>query len=187
LTPPSSRPYVGCTTDNSMLELALQHDGINRFSARSRFDAQAPSAAQDLSSDGIRPVDRPRQRPRIFDDSPTGVLRLFRPQEAAQAAWWLPLAFAGALLGWFSPKAKDTRRKRALIGMCGGWAATFWLAFSFAGGIVHSYYLAVLGPPLAVLGGIGISELCARWKSSSERAVALPALLTMTLLGRHFW
>jgi 4-amino-4-deoxy-L-arabinose transferase-like glycosyltransferase len=70
--------------------------------------------------------------------------------------------------------------------MSGGWAATFWLAFSFAGGIVHFYHLAVLGPPLAVLAGIGISELYARWKSSGERAVAWPALVCVTLLWQAY-
>ena len=37
-TPASNRPYVGSTTGNSMLELALLHNGANRFIARVRPD-----------------------------------------------------------------------------------------------------------------------------------------------------
>jgi 4-amino-4-deoxy-L-arabinose transferase-like glycosyltransferase len=186
LTPASTRPYAGSTTGNSMFELALEHNGINRFIARSRPDATAQTVAPNSPGDGVRPADNRRQRPRIFDDSPTGIMRLFRPQEAAQAAWWLPVAFAGALLGWFSPNPIGTNRRRSLIGLCTGWVATYWLAFSFAGGVVHFYYLAVLGPPMAVLAGIGIAELYARWKNGSHRAFALPALVCVTSLWQAY-
>jgi hypothetical protein len=83
---------------------------------------------------------------RIFDDSPIGPLRLFRAQEAAQAAWWLPLALAGAFLGWTAATAGGSKRI-VVLSLC-GWTAIYWLVFSFVGGVVHFYYLAVLGPPL---------------------------------------
>jgi 4-amino-4-deoxy-L-arabinose transferase-like glycosyltransferase len=181
--PAGSRPYAGSTVGNSMLELALRHNGVDRFAARLGPDATPQAAASGLPSDTARSGGSQRQRPAMFDDSPTGVLRLFRPQEAAQAAWWLPMAIAGALLGWGSQCPTAMRRKRALIGLCTGWVATFWLAFSFAGGVVHFYYLAVLGPPLAILAGIGIGELYTRWKSAHQRAITLPALVCVTV----FW
>jgi 4-amino-4-deoxy-L-arabinose transferase-like glycosyltransferase len=187
LTPSSERPYVGSTSGNSMLELAALHNGLNRFIARLTPAAGGQGAAPDSSSNGIAASDTGRgQRARIFDDSPTGVLRLFRPQEAAQAAWWLPMGIAGALLGWLSPGAAGIRGKRALVVICGGWVAAYWMAFSFAGGVVHFYYLAVLGPPLAVLVAIGASEFLARWQRSGERAVTLAAVVCITVLWQAY-
>jgi 4-amino-4-deoxy-L-arabinose transferase-like glycosyltransferase len=174
LTPVSDRPYVGSTTGNSMLELALLHNGANRFTARVRPDPPAQVAGQDAATDAATPAGARRQRARIFDDSPIGPLRLFRAEEAAQAAWWLPLALAGAFLGWWSAAATAAGSRRIMILSWCGWTAIYWLVFSFAGGVVHFYYLAVLGPPLAALAGIGVSELwhrCrkARWAAQSCR------------------
>ena len=190
LTPTSDRPYVGSTTGNSMFELALRHNGMNRFIARLRPNALPPSAGPDGSPVAAPPQGVRAQRARFFDDSPIGLSRLFRPLEAAQSAWWLPIALAAILLGWNSDGRADdeaARRiasRRITIALCGGWVAIYWLAFSFAGGVVHYYYLAVLGPPLAALAGIGMSELYLG--RGSKLAEAGPALLIVTTLWQSY-
>jgi 4-amino-4-deoxy-L-arabinose transferase-like glycosyltransferase len=62
LTPVSDRPYVGSTTGNSMLELALLYNGANRFIARVRLDPPTQVAGQDASTDAAPPAGARRQR-----------------------------------------------------------------------------------------------------------------------------
>src|SRR5262249_26856939 len=78
LTPKGSRPYAGSTTGNSMLELVVVHNGIERF-VRNRPEPALPAAA------GLE----------FYDSVATGPLRLAKPTLASQFAWFLPLAVLG--------------------------------------------------------------------------------------------
>src|SRR5262249_51427508 len=44
LTPPESRPFVGSSKSNSMLELAIGHNGVERFVRRRGRFAETPGA-----------------------------------------------------------------------------------------------------------------------------------------------
>src|SRR6185295_13296894 len=146
LTPAKDRPYAGSTKHNSMLELALVHNGAARFVAMS-----APAA---------NPVTPEVRQPVMTDDSPTGPLRLFRPRAAAQFAWLLPLALAGLVLAWSDAWGAGTPASRRIsAGVWTGWLVMYWIVLSFAGGLIHTYYVAVLGPPLAVFFGIAVAGL----------------------------
>jgi 4-amino-4-deoxy-L-arabinose transferase-like glycosyltransferase len=105
----------------------------------------------------------------MTDDSPTGPLRLFRPRAAAQFAWLLPLALAGLVLAWSDAQALGAPVSRRIsAGVWTGWLVMYWIVLSFAGGLIHTYYVAVLGPPLAVFSGIAIAGLWSRWKAASR-------------------
>jgi 4-amino-4-deoxy-L-arabinose transferase-like glycosyltransferase len=150
-----------------MLELALVHNGAARFVAMS-----APTA---------NPATTEVRQPVMTDDSPTGPLRLFRPRAAAQFAWLLPLALAGLALAWAdakSPGAPVSRRISA--GVWTGWLVMYWIVLSFAGGLIHTYYVAVLGPPLAVFSGIAIAGLWSRWKADGRGRIYLPLVIVAT-------
>ena len=167
LTPAKDRPYAGSTRHNSMLELALVHNGAARFVAMS-----AP--ASNAATTEVR-------QPVMTDDSPTGPLRLFRPRAAAQFAWLLPLALAGLALAWAdarSPGAPTSRRISA--GVWTGWLVMYWIVLSFAGGLIHTYYVAVLGPPLAVFSGIAVVGLWSRWKAGKQGRIYLPLVIVAT-------
>jgi 4-amino-4-deoxy-L-arabinose transferase-like glycosyltransferase len=167
LTPARDRPYAGSTKHNSMLELALVHNGAARFVAMS-----APAA---------NPATTEIRQPVMTDDSPTGPLRLFRPRAAAQFAWLLPLALAGLVLAWLdatSPGAPVSRRISA--GVWTGWLVMYWIVLSFAGGLIHTYYVAVLGPPLAVFSGTAIAGLWSRWKPGNPGRIYLPLIIVAT-------
>jgi len=117
----------------------------------------------------------------MTDDSPVGPLRLFRPRAAAQFAWLLPLALAGLILAWSdagSPGAPASRRISA--GVWTGWLVMYWIVLSFAGGLIHTYYVAVLGPPLAVFSGIAVAELWSRWKAGTLGRIYLPLIIVTT-------
>jgi len=112
----------------------------------------------------------------MSDTVPVGALRLADRHLAGQFAWLLPLAAIGAVFA-----ARRTRVRwplapsHASLLLWAGWALTYGVVFSLAGGIFHAYYLAVLGPPLAALAAIGLVAL---W--SDRGRVALPLALLAT-------
>ena len=150
LTPKASRPYAGSSHDNSMLELIVMHNGLDRFVRTT--PAPAPTPAQTT-------------RFVAYDAVPVGPLRLATPSLAMQFAWTLPLAVLGAVFAW--------RRRRAQVALWSIWALAYGIVYSLAGGIFHAYYLATLGPPLAALAGIGCFELWRR--GSTHLAIGLGA------------
>ena len=171
LTPAKDRPYAGSTKHNSMLELALVHNGAARFVAMS-----APAASREST-----PATTEVRQPVMTDDSPTGPLRLFRPRAAAQFAWLLPLALAGLVLAWSDAWGAGTPASRRIsAGVWTGWLVMYWIVLSFAGGLIHTYYVAVLGPPLAVFSGIAIAGLWSRWKAGNPGRIYLPLIIVAT-------
>jgi len=154
LTPKPSRPYAGSSYDNSMLELVVIHNGLERFVRPPRLASSATAPAAP--------------RFELHDSVPVGPLRLADANLAAQFAWTLPLAVLGALLGW--------RRRAAPIALWGTWALAYGIVFSAAGGIFHAYYLSVLAPPIAALAGIGCFELWRRGPKPLALGLAATAL-----------
>ena len=152
LTPKGSRPYAGSSHDNSMLELIVMHNGLERFVRNTPAPTPTPA-----------PIPTPRFV--AYDAVPVGPLRLAEPALAMQFAWTLPLAILGAVFAW--------RRRRAVVALWSVWALTYGIVYSLAGGIFHAYYLSTLGPPLAALAGIGCFELWRR--GSTHLAIGLGA------------
>ncbi|MGO8914783.1 MAG: glycosyltransferase family 39 protein [Stellaceae bacterium] len=167
LTPAASRPYAGSSHANSMLELAVGHNGIERLIRRDRPPAPLPVAAAAPAR---------RFEPR----TPPGPLRLLHPALVGQVAWLLPLALAGMLL--------PLRRQRSLLSLpprplaallWSGWALIYGAVLSFAAGLFHDYYLVTLAPPLATLAAIAVVELWSRAPEGGGRRL-LPAMLLLT-------
>ncbi len=168
LTPERLRPQAGSSRSGSMLELIVGHNGIERF-VRNRTDARpttttAPAQTQTQTFRAL-----------AYDAVPVGPLRLAAPMLAGQFAWALPLALLGAVLAW--------RRRRAHVALWAGWALTYGIVYSAAGGIFHIYYLATLAPPLAALAAIGGVELWRRGATPLALGVAATALWQAYLIG----
>jgi 4-amino-4-deoxy-L-arabinose transferase-like glycosyltransferase len=157
LTPKASRPYVGSSNDNSMLELIVKHNGLERFV---RDAPPTPVGAAGLAA---------------YDNVPIGPLRLATPRLAMQFAWMLPFAVLGAVFAW--------RRRPAIVALWSVWALTYAVVYSAAGGVFHAYYLATVGPPLAALAGIGCFELWRRGSAHLAVGVGLTALWQAYLAG----
>jgi 4-amino-4-deoxy-L-arabinose transferase-like glycosyltransferase len=157
LTPKASRPYVGSSNDNSMLELIVKHNGLERFV---RDAPPTPVGAAGLAA---------------YDNVPIGPLRLATPRLAMQFAWMLPFAVLGAVFAW--------RRRPAIVALWSVWALTYAVVYSAAGGVFHAYYLATVGPPLAALAGIGCFELWRRGSAHLAVGVGLTAPWQAYLAG----
>jgi 4-amino-4-deoxy-L-arabinose transferase-like glycosyltransferase len=188
LAAPETRPYVDSTAENSMLELAVGHNGVQRFLPRLHRGRQAATETADTTDSPAPGADTATEAAaqrraaiaslRLVDNPPAAVLRLANRHLAGQVLWLLPLGligFAAALrqAGLRRPLAPEA----AALLLWFGWALGYGIVFSAAGGIFHAYYLVTMAPPLAALAAIGVVHLRAR---GGRAAWLLPMALAVT-------
>lgn len=174
LTPASERPWVGSTEDDSILSLLFGYNGVGRVAG------QTGGTSSGGGSGGA------------FSGEP-GLFRLFNGALADQIAWLLPLA-AGALISLvLAHRSRPDRHRAAFLWAVGGWFAAAVLVLSAAGGIVHTYYVALLAPPMCCLVGAGAVSLAADlrrggdWPVLPLAAVGATALLQVAIVGGAQW
>jgi len=149
LTPAADRPYIGGSTNNSVLELAFGYNGLSRLSSSSGGPG-GPGGS--------------------FSGS-TGIGRLFNSLNGGQIAWLLPAALiATAGLAYVSRRAPRTDRTRAAAILWGGWLIVTAAVLSFAGGIIHTYYTVELAPAIAALVAVAAVQL---WRARAELTVRI--------------
>ncbi|MCU1391610.1 MAG: glycosyl transferase [Ilumatobacteraceae bacterium] len=165
LVPASWRPYVGGSTNNSILNLILGYNGFGRLTG-----SETGSSASQWGA--------------------TGWLRMFNSEFGGQASWLLPAALlllgAGLLLRGRAPR---TDRHRSALLLWGGWLVVTGATFSLGQGIIHPYYTVALAPAIGALVGIGSVML---WRGRDKlvnrigmaAVVAVTAWWACTLLGR---
>ncbi|MDT5082805.1 MAG: hypothetical protein QOJ80_7442 [Mycobacterium sp.] len=166
LWPSESRPYIGGSQHDSIVELALGYNGLGRLTGE--------------ETGGLGNMN--------FD---VGWDRLLGSGMGTYIAWLLPAAVvclvAGLLITRRAPRADPTRA--ALI-LWGGWLVVTAVVFSYAKGIVHPYYTVALAPALAACLGIG-AVLLWRNRGDVRAAAAMSATVLVTvalaavLLSRH--
>jgi 4-amino-4-deoxy-L-arabinose transferase-like glycosyltransferase len=138
LTPAADRPFIGGSTNNSVLDLILGYDGLGRI-----FGGSAGNGQGGVS----------------FSGAP-GFLRLFNSEFGGQVSWLLPFAVVAAVIGLIvTMRSRRTDPLRAGYLMWGGWLAANAVVFSYMSGIVHSYYAVALAPAVAALVGAGVVAL----------------------------
>jgi 4-amino-4-deoxy-L-arabinose transferase-like glycosyltransferase len=76
--------------------------------------------------------------------------------------------------------------RRISAGVWTGWLVMYWIVLSFAGGLIHTYYVAVLGPPLAVFSGIAVAGLWSRWKAGKPGRICLPLVIVATAAWQFY-
>ncbi|MEW6531016.1 MAG: glycosyltransferase family 39 protein [Thermodesulfobacteriota bacterium] len=192
LTPPERRPFVGTSKNNSMLELALGHNAVGRFvsplkpseTGKDKATPGQTTVADFQPAGGTETSSLAATRTRwarLFVQAPAGPARLVDGRLAAQFAWLVPLALMGLVLTAFRARLRIplTREQVSLLlWFC--WAVSYGVVYTYAGGIMHLYYLATLAPPLAALAGIGVVSLWDRYLQKGWSAVLLPATLLVT-------
>jgi 4-amino-4-deoxy-L-arabinose transferase-like glycosyltransferase len=172
LTPATSRPFIGGSTGNSVLQLALGYNGLGRLDGN------------ETGSVGFGGGAGPR-----FGGS-ADLTRLFATDMGGQVSWLLPAALIGlAAIAWLSWRAARTDRLRASALVWGGWLLVTGAVFSFMAGIIHPYYTVALVPAIGALTGIGAVELWRRRQHPGARLTlaagfAATAVWAYLLLGR---
>jgi len=153
LTPADQRPYVGSSSFNTVTDLIVGWDGVERL----------------VGSDK--------------DVGDPGPLRLLNRQLSGQIGWLLPLAVVGLVAAsWQSWQRRPSllllnRQQQALV-LWGTWFMSLVVFFSVAGDW-DPYYLAMLAPAVAALVGVGGVALWDDYRGPSWRGWLLP----LTLVG----
>ena len=162
LWPADSRPYIGGSTDNSLLQLALGYNGIQRVTG-----GEGPVGGP---GDG-GPGGGPGGGANLFFGGDPGLTRLFGASMGTEASWLLPAAVIGLVAGlWFTRRTARTAFVRAGLLLWGGWLVVTGAVFSFMDGIIHPYYTVALAPAVAALVGISTAEL---WRGRRFRGPRL--------------
>ena len=157
-TPAADRPYVGGSTDNNILNLTFNYNGLGRLTGNE--GAFGGAIGRELAR-RLPDLDRAIPGPGggMFGGA-TGITRLFQADMGGQIAWLLPAALiALAVMLWVSRRAPRTDRTRAAALVWGGWLLVTGLVFSYMSGITHPYYTIALAPAIGALVGIGSIEL----------------------------
>ncbi len=176
LTPSEHRPFAGTTKKNSMLELAVGPYAVGRFVSplkrSERIRGNLGSTSQSTSRSHLS---------RLFVRVPVGPLRLANGQLAGQVGWLVPLAMMGLVIGDLRGEFhRPMSPAGSALLLWFGWAITYGVVYSFAGGIMHFYYLATMAPPLAALAGVGAVRLWDRYVQRGWGGALLPATLLLT-------
>ena len=167
LWPADSRPYIGGSTDNSLLQLALGYNGIERIAG----GEGGPGGGHFGGGPGGA---------NLFFGGEPGIGRLFGPSMGVEASWLLPAALIGLAAGiWFTRRTARTGTVRAGLLLWGGWLLVTGAVFSFMDGTVHPYYTVALAPAVAELVGISVAEL---WRGREFLAprIVLAAMAAIT-------
>ncbi|MDQ0633070.1 4-amino-4-deoxy-L-arabinose transferase-like glycosyltransferase [Arthrobacter pascens] len=160
-TPQESRPYAGGSFSNSFVEVLLRQNGLGRILGSAGGGTPGQEAA------------------------PPGLLRLIQYSSfGSQGAWLLPAAVlllaATLVLLRFQPRC-DARRATLLFS--GGWILSYWVTFSFMGGVVHAYYLIAIAPPIAMVIGATWEMLRPAQRWVPFRLVAASAVLVCGIVA----
>ena len=167
LWPAASRPYIGGSQSNSVMELVLGYNGVGRLTGDETGSVGGGAGG---------------------GWGETGIGRLFGSEMGSEASWLLPAALI-LLVGllWLTARRPRTDRVRAAAIAWGGWLLITGLVFSFMAGIIHPYYTVALAPAIGALAGTGAAELWRLRATATARiylglAVAASAVWAFVLL-----
>jgi 4-amino-4-deoxy-L-arabinose transferase-like glycosyltransferase len=174
LTPAADRPYIGGSTNNSVLQLALGYNGFGRLTGNETGSVGGGAGGGGGGMWG----------------GPASVFRLFRSEFGGQISWLLPAALIALVtLLWISRRGARTDRTRAAALLWGGWLLVTGAVFSYMDGIIHPYYMIALAPAIGALTGIAAVALWRARAALMARATLAGALIVtaiwaFVLLGR---
>jgi 4-amino-4-deoxy-L-arabinose transferase-like glycosyltransferase len=168
LTPASMRPYIGGSTNNSILQLAFGYNGLGRLTGNETGSVGGGGGAGGTSMWGA-----------------TGITRLFGSDMGGQVSWLIPAALllGGAALWAFRRSPRSAGQVPQVL-LWGSWLLVTGLVFSYGKGIIHPYYTVALAPAIGALVGIGAVTLW-RLRDQLWSRLALAATIVVTAVWAH--
>jgi 4-amino-4-deoxy-L-arabinose transferase-like glycosyltransferase len=176
LWPASSRPYIGGSQSNSILNLIFGYNGFGRITGSETGSVVGGRVFGTGGGAGAGGGGQSMW-------GPTGIGRLFGGEMGTQISWLLPgaLLFLAALL-WATRRAARTDGKRASVLIWGTWLVVTGLVFSFAQGIIHPYYTVALAPAIGALVGIGVA-----WGWERRQSLFARLMFAIAIGGTAVW
>lgn len=156
LTDPSRRPFIGGSRNNSIIELTMGYNGLERLTGEVSMAAAMAGPSDELD---------------------TGFQRFLQPQFSGQSGWFLPLATAGLCLGiWWICRRQAPSPVRAFLLLCCAWFACAVTVVAFMSGIVHPYYILTAVPPMCALAAVALMYFLRTLHQSRARFFAVITL-----------
>jgi 4-amino-4-deoxy-L-arabinose transferase-like glycosyltransferase len=144
LTPAADRPWISGTGDNSIWSLIFGYNGF------ARLEGQSGGPSGNGFGGGTGPF-----------GGEAGPLRLLNASLGGQAGWLLGFALVAGIGGLIATRLRRADDRSGWLIAVGGAFLTTALAFSFAQGIFHPYYVSLLAPFGAALVGAGVGLVLA--------------------------
>jgi 4-amino-4-deoxy-L-arabinose transferase-like glycosyltransferase len=161
LTPAASRPWISGTSDNSIWSLITGYNGLGRLDGQ----AGGPQAL------GGGPGGGGGGGGGTFGGG-AGPWRLLNESLGGQAGWLLGFALVAGLALLVLTRLRRADARTGWLLAVGGAFLTSAVAFSFARGIFHPYYVSFLAPFAAALVGAGVGEMVKGGVAAKVLAVA---------------
>ncbi|WP_055476792.1 glycosyltransferase family 39 protein [Gordonia sp. HS-NH1] len=189
LWPASSRPYIGGSQNNSILELTLGYNGLGRLNGN-ETGAVVPGGGGNAMEGMGGGMGGPGGGGGGGAWGETGWLRMFEPAQGGQIAWLIPTGLLLAVVALvLIGRARRTDPRRAYLVVWALWLLVTMGVFSFMAGIFHQYYTAALAPAVAAVVAGGAAACWSRrdrlWvRIALGISVAIAAIWGHVLLGR---
>ncbi|MFG2025682.1 ArnT family glycosyltransferase [Streptomyces sp. NPDC048825] len=182
---PGKKPYIGGSTDGTVLDLVLGYNGLGRvFGGEGNGNGGAPAGGGGPGGPGGASFGGPGGT--SFGGS-SGTGRMFGEAVGGQISWLLPLALiavASATVFGFRRLRRsapvDTANRAGWV-LWGGWLLVSAVVFSNQKGVFHPYYTTLMAPAIGALVGVGTVWALQKYRESEGLArFALPASVAVT-------
>jgi 4-amino-4-deoxy-L-arabinose transferase-like glycosyltransferase len=173
LTPTADRPWISGTSDNSIFSLIFGYNGLGRIAGQSG-GPQAFGGGGGFGGGGT-----------MFGGA-TGPFRLLQQGLGDQAGWLIGFALISGLAVLVASRLRRSDARTGWLMVVGGAFLTSAVAFSFARGIFHPYYVSLLAPFTAALIGAGAGMMLSTERSArviAPLAIGAGVLTELIVLG----
>jgi len=168
LTPASERPWISGTSDNRILSLIFEYNGVGRVDGQ----AGGPGGTGGGTTFGGTP----------------GPLRLLNEALGGQAGWLLGFALVAGLSILLACRLRRADARSGWLLAVGGAFVSAAALFSAASGILHPYYVSLLAPFVAALVGAGAAQLLRGGRSArilAPAAVVAGVIVELVVRGDY--
>jgi 4-amino-4-deoxy-L-arabinose transferase-like glycosyltransferase len=181
---PQPKPYIGGSTDGSVLNLVIGYNGLGRVLGRGAGQAIIGGPAQAGGAGGFRGHGGGGGG---FMGGQAGLTRLFAEQVGGQISWLLPLCLIVLVVvgvaGVRRMRARATGDPRWRAGwfLWGGWLLLVFAVLSLMQNQFHPYYTTEMAPAIGAVSGAGLPVLWRHYRRPGGYGwLLLPAAVLVT-------